>query len=137
MQILQIIDEHIAALVVPVKNLLNPILKLPSLKLTFSPLKNGWLEYVLVSFWVSAYFQGRKCRSFQGVIRECLELGLHVNQKNRGKNPLHLDPGTSDLGSIQFITIGIPCHGKSKKSQPVPKIWLSNQDSILIHFSSF
>ncbi len=32
---------------------------LPSLKLTFSPPENGWLEYLFLSYWVSAYFQGR------------------------------------------------------------------------------
>ena len=38
---------------------------IPSLKLTAKAPENGWLEYDLLSYWVSAYFQGLKPVSFR------------------------------------------------------------------------
>ena len=45
------------------------MVELPSLKLAFPPLKNGWLEDG-ISFWDSAYCQG----AFSGTVYTCGEL---------------------------------------------------------------
>ena len=55
--------------------LLRGLQVLPSLKLTFSPLKmDGW--NTIVSSWVSAYFQGRAVSFREGTIWDLLKMRL-------------------------------------------------------------
>ena len=56
------------------------------LRIHSSPLKNGWLEYNRVSFWVSAYFQGGAVMLVLGRVGFLLEVSLCLEDVARGSS---------------------------------------------------